>query len=123
MQIQQELNDATYQIQKYQPGKIWIGEQCLYNSFIVQADKVFTPWHVQSCSDLTEDSFAMLNLQELEIIIIGTGEDLQIPSHRILKFLHQQQVGVEYMTNRGACYTYNMLCSDNRRVAACFILT
>ena len=56
-----------------------------------------------------------------EVILLATGTQLRFPAPELLQPLIQAQKGVEVMDIRAACRTYNVLVSENRRVAAALL--
>jgi uncharacterized protein len=55
---------------------------------------------------------------QLEILLIGCGKQKAfVPMEWVIPFL-QQNIGVESMDTVAACRTYNILASENRKVAA-----
>lgn len=58
-----------------------------------------------------------LPLQELEVLIVGTGEHHAFFSPTWRHALHNPQIGIESMTTAAACRTFNVLALEGRRVA------
>ncbi len=58
---------------------------------------------------------------DIEILLLGTGETQQFPSLEIRKYFIEQQIALEVMDSRAACRTYNILASEDRKVAAAII--
>jgi len=57
-----------------------------------------------------------------EIVLPGTGAQLRFPRPEILRPLLEAGVGVEVMDVQAACRTYNILVSEERKVAAALLL-
>ena len=57
----------------------------------------------------------------LGVILLATGNQLRFPAPELLQPLIQGQKGIEVMDIRAACRTYNVLVSENRRVAAALL--
>lgn len=122
MGIQQDDSSATYQIKRYEPGKIWINEICYEQSLIVRPHQLIHPWRPQSLADLTPTDFKVFDEYKPDIVLLGTGETLAIPSEALLQSLFQKGIGVEFMDSRRACFTYTVLAAEDRNVAACIII-
>ena len=58
----------------------------------------------------------------VEIVLLGTGENLHLLHPRLLQSLARSGVGVEVMDTHAACRTYNILVAEGRKVAAALIL-
>ncbi|WP_421621117.1 Mth938-like domain-containing protein [Alkalilimnicola ehrlichii] len=123
MKITQEYGTARYRIRAYQPGEVQINDQCHRNSLILGLESLITDWGPESLDQLTAEHMeAVLSLAP-EVIILGTGERQRFPSREIMLPLLREGIGVEVMANDAACRTYNILMSEDRRVALALILT
>ncbi len=123
MELSQEFSSATYQIKKYEPGIIYINDQSYQNSVIVFPHRLITCWPPKQLKELTQSDFTVIfDEAKPDIVLIGTGDQLEIPSNEILQFLFDKGVGFEYMDNRSACYTYTILAAEGRNVALCILI-
>jgi len=59
--------------------------------------------------------------EDIEILILGTGEKQVFPPPEFRKPFIQHNIALEVMDTRAACRTYNILVSEERRVAAAII--
>lgn len=122
MIIQQDESAATYQIQRYEPGKVWINALCYEQSLIVRPHSLIYPWEPSNLSNLNAAHFTPLFENKPDIVLLGTGDTLLIPSDELLQSLWLKGIGVEFMDSRRACFTYTVLAAEERNVAACIIL-
>lgn len=122
MSIHQDDSTATYQIKRYEPGKIWINDLCYEQSIIVRPHQLIHPWHPKLFTDLTASDFSALDENKPDIVLLGTGSTLAIPPDEILQDLWLKGIGVEFMDSRRACFTYTVLAAEERNVAACIII-
>lgn len=122
MHIQKDENEATYQIQSYEPGKIVINAKSYTQSVIIRPHALLTPWRPNSLAELTHNDFESLILDKPTILLLGTGSTLEIPSQELLRPLFEMGIGVEFMDSKAACYTYTILSSEGRNVAACILI-
>lgn len=122
MIIQQDESAATYQIQRYEPGKVWINTVCYEQSLIVRPHTLIHPWGSVSLSTLNASHFTPLFDNKPDIVLLGTGDTLMIPNDDLLQDLWLKGIGVEFMDSRRACFTYTVLAAEERNVAACIIL-
>ena len=53
-----------------------------------------------------------------EILIIGTGIKPILPKTEIITHLHNNNIGVEFMSTDAACKTFNVLLQEDRNVVA-----
>jgi uncharacterized protein len=121
MIIQQDLSDAVYQIHRYEPGKIWINQRLYQESIIIRPTALLFPWPPKKLSDLTFHHFNTLQQNPPHILLLGTGLHLAIPAEALILPWLEKEIGVEFMDSRAACFTYNILASEGRNVAACIL--
>ena len=60
-------------------------------------------------------------LDDIEIMILGTGETQNFPDADFRKSFVDNNIALEVMDTGAACRTYNILVSEDRRVAAALI--
>ena len=101
--------------------RIKVGDTFYDQSIILSSQKIEV-WVATRVSDITEEDFSVLSGLGAELIILGTGPNLEFPSARITKPAIQQGLGVAVMDTAAACRTYNILKADDRNVAAAIIL-
>lgn len=121
MFIQPDISAATYQIRRFEPGKVWINEDCYQQSFIIRPHQL-TLWEPTQLSELTSTHFDLFFTGPPEILLLGTGLHLIIPPEPLLNPLLEKGIGVEFMDSKTACYTYTVLASELRKVAACILI-
>ena len=97
--------------------------QPVNNSLIIHPHGIIRDWPPKSVTTLCLQHFAVLDELALDILLLGTGQRLSWPTAALLASLQQQGIGVEVMDTPAACRTYNILMSDQRRVAAALILS
>jgi uncharacterized protein len=121
--IQQDPSSATYQIQRYEQGKIWINQHCYQSSVIIRPHELIAPWAPHQLSEVTIEDFAPIYANLPQILLIGTGAKLIIPPQALLAPLFAKGIGVEFMDSRAACYTFTLLAAEQRNVVACILIT
>ncbi len=80
------------------------------------------PWGPKTFPDLEDEHFALLYANKPDIVLLGTGQNLMIPSDALLHHLWVKGIGVEFMDSRRACFTFTVLASEERNVAACIFV-
>lgn len=110
------------QITGYEQGAIKVNGHRVEHSVIVLPDKVITDWRPESFEDLQPED--LLNLPELgaEVVLLGTGATNKFPAPPITNVLYAKGVSVEVMDTAAACRTYNVLLSEDRKVAAALFM-
>lgn len=109
-------------ISAYGPGEITINEAVYTRSLIVTADRIIDDWAPASLDELEPDHFAVLAELQLEIVLLGTGATLRFPSPGVTAPLIEKSIGLEVMDTAAACRTYDILLSENRKVAAALLM-
>ncbi len=81
------------------------------------------PLLAASASDITADLFAPIFEQQddIEIVLLGTGAKQHFPSGEIRRLFLERNISLEPMDTGAACRTFNVLVSEDRRVAAALI--
>lgn len=121
MLIQEDSNTALYQIQRYEPGCIWINQQCYRHSIILRPSLLLS-WDPPPIDSLEENDLAPLLEDPPNILLLGTGPHFSLPPFSLLVALQRRAIGIEYMDSRRACFVYLALSSEQRNVAACIVV-
>jgi uncharacterized protein len=121
MKLTDETQRGINFIRAYAPGEVRIGEDVVRTNCIVTADRV-QQWSPQSAAAITlADLQPVLDIAP-EIIVLGTGETQQFPDAALMGAILSRGIGCEVMTTGAACRTYNVLVSEDRKVAAALML-
>ena len=106
----------------YGEGYVMINQARHERTVVVLPDRLVTDWAASTFDALTADHLAALLPLDAEIILLGTGPRLQFPQAEILAPLIRARVRYEVMDIQAACRTYNILVSEERKVAAALLL-
>lgn len=79
-------------------------------------------WGVESFEALSLETFRQLAELPIEILLLGTGGKLRFPHPRLTQPLAAAGIGLEVMATDAACRTYNILRSEDRKVAAALLV-
>ena len=91
------------------------------SNLIVLPDRLVEAWTTARFETLSTADFAQLATLDAEVILLATGDQLRFPPATLLQPLVQAQKGIEVMDIKAACRTYNVLVSENRKVAAALL--
>ena len=100
---------------------IRVVDQVCTGSIIVSANRLITDWPVKAPGEITAKHIGQILDLEPEIVLIGTGERQVFLEAEMLMHFYRQTVGVEIMSTRAACDTFNILVSEGRNVVAALI--
>jgi len=103
----------------YGAGAFKINNESISGSLLLLPDRAiawdmqnFDPEHLQNLIPM---------LEEIDILLVGTGKDLTfIPPH-IRMLFKEKNIAIDAMSTGAACRTYNVLLSEERRVAAALV--
>ena len=109
-------------IHKYGNGDFVIAEVRHTGSVLVCQQETL-PLGVETLADLTLDHLEPLKTAEpsVELLLIGCGKSMGFIEDDIRQGLKSWGIGLEAMDTGAACRTYNVLLSEERRVAAAMI--
>ncbi|OGA62059.1 MAG: hypothetical protein A3F77_11120 [Betaproteobacteria bacterium RIFCSPLOWO2_12_FULL_67_28] len=106
----------------YGEGYVLVNQARHERALVVLPDQLVTDWAASTFEALTADHLAVLLPLDAEIILLGTGPTLRFPKAEIMAPLIRARVGYEVMDVQAACRTYNILVSEERKVAAALLL-
>ena len=107
-----------HHIDAYQAGSIRVNGLEYTTSVIITPQKLYPDWPPQMFSDLATQHIEQIILLKPEIMIIGTGKQLQFPRPELIAQVFEHDIGFEVMDTGAACRCYNLLLSEGRNVAA-----
>ena len=120
MKLHASAPSALNTFSGYGEGFVMVNGQRHEQNVIVMPERLL-PWQAQSFDSLKEEDFQPLLELAPEILLIGTGPRQRFPHPRLTRQLAGKRIGVEAMDLRAACRTYNILMSEERRVAAALL--
>lgn len=122
MKVSLDTSNATYVIRAYEQGRIRINSEHYTRSMILTPEQLITPWEPGSIGELQQEHLAQITTLQPELILLGTGGQLQFPDSRLYYYVLEQRIGLEVMDTEAACRTFNILAAEGRRVAAGLII-
>lgn len=111
MNINEIIYNGAQPIDGYGPGFFRI-QSNIVNGAIVVTPSGVKEWDGCSASQISELA------DQIDVVLIGTGNNMRPPDSALLQALDAADIAVEYMATPSACRTYNMLVAEGRRVAA-----
>jgi len=118
MELTLQRPGEHHYIQSISAEGIRVTDQVCTGSIIVSANRLITDWPVQAPEELTTDHIGQIIDLDPEIVLIGTGENQVFLKQEMLMHFYRRSVGVEVMTTRAACRTFNILVAEGRSVVA-----
>jgi uncharacterized protein len=108
-------------IERYGPGGFRIGGATFTGSVLILPDAARI-WPVTAMAAVTAESLTPATEQGgVEILLLGCGQRIQPVPRRLREALRLAGIVIDAMDTGAACRTYNVLVSEQRRVAAALL--
>lgn len=120
--LNQDNNQASYQIRSYTPGTLKINDKTYHHSVIVTLHNLIEPWLPESADQITIQTLQPIIDLQPDVLLIGTGAEHIFLNLDIYGELINRGIGVEIMSTSAACRTFSALSAENRNVAAALII-
>lgn len=114
--------EIRYAIRGYGPGEVRINETVYRRSLILTRTRLDANWDPPPISEWAPAELDPLLAHDPEILLLGTGARLHMLGTPFLAHALRHGVGLEVMDTAAACRTFNILVSEDRRVAAGLIV-
>jgi uncharacterized protein len=102
-------------IDGYGPGFFRVGGE------VIEGAALILPGGVGGWSGYAATDAILAAADQIDILILGTGDDIAHPPPAFRATLEGAGIGVEPMASAAACRTYNVLLSEGRRVGAALL--
>ncbi len=122
MKLSLDKGTASHRISHYDAQGVTINETVYTRDLIVLPEALITDWASAPVEELTLAHFDALTGHDREIVLLGTGAHQAFPSARLMAEFAHHGIGLEVMDTAAACRTYNVLMSEDRRVAAALMM-
>lgn len=111
-----------YELDAYGNGGFRFGGMSHRGSVLMLPSGV-RAWPVTSLAELTLASLApaLAEAAEIDLLLIGTGEQLAPPEAELIAALRAGGLRIDVMSTSTAARTYNFLVSEGRKAAAALI--
>lgn len=122
MEFKKVTSQEETAISSYGDGGFRIGEQKSEGSILI-TPKGYYPWHAVDASSITLESLKRITdqAQDIDILLIGTGENMTFLNKQLRVSLEAATISVDIMATGAAARTYNILLAEGRKVAAALI--
>jgi uncharacterized protein len=117
MDISLDLTSTHQLITGYGAGGFKINGEFIEGSLLVFTDRVM-PVTINDGMIESGHIQPVLERQDVELLLIGTGKQMRPMQPAIRSALKAQSIACDVMDTGAACRTYNVLQSEGRRVAA-----
>ena len=122
MKLTDEKIPGLNLVTAYSASEVRIGEKILKHSCVLTARDLISDFRPQTLDELTIADLDVVFALEPEIVIIGSGPRQHFPDPSLIGAVLSRGIGCEVMDTGAACRTFNVLVSEDRRVAAALFL-
>ena len=122
MKFTLEATPGVNVIRSYSTDEIRVGERIIRSSCIVTADTLIASWPPDSLEQVGLNHLEVIMELRPELVVFGTGARQQFPAAEIRSAFAARGIGTEAMDLGAACRTFNILVSEERRVAGVLFL-
>ncbi len=114
--------DGQPYVDAYGEGGFRLAGQRFEGSVLITPRGLF-PWPVRSIGEASAASFAPVleASSEFDFLIVGSGDETAFLLAAVRRYLESKTIFPDVMATGPACRTYNLMLSENRRVAAAII--
>jgi len=117
MQFHRDASDGINIISAFSSDGLHVNNKVLATPCVIAIATIIETWQVGDVADLSANDFQPLLELQPELIILGTGKQLQFPQNCVIEAVNQAGIGFEVMDTAAGCRTYNVLAHEGRKVA------
>ena len=122
MQLIENTEDISNLITSVNEKSIVINKDKYTQSCIVSNTSLITDLNLTAIDNINSQHIELLMSSKPELIIIGSGSQHVFPDVNLLTPIAELDIGFEVMNNKSASRTYNVLVSEERKVACLIII-
>lgn len=122
MDVTPDIPEGKQVVQTYGDGRFTVSGTVHEGSILVFPDRV-VPLQVAAFAELTLEKLETVRQAagEVEVLLLGCGPRMELVTSTLREPLREAGVVIEPMDTGAAARTYNVLLSEDRRVAAALI--
>jgi len=113
---------STVSVRRLERGEITVGEDVIRDNLVLHHDLVEPGWPVADIASLVFEDLEQFLRPQTEIVLLGTGWNIVMPSRDLIFALARKGIGFEFMDTPAACRTFNILVGEGREVTAFLIV-
>jgi uncharacterized protein len=113
---------STVSVRRLERGEITVGEDVIRDNLVLHHDLVEPGWPVSDIASLVFEDLEQFLRPQTEIVLLGTGWNILMPSRDLVFALARKGIGFEFMDTPAACRTFNILVGEGREVTAFLIV-
>lgn len=122
MNVELDNAEGHYVIQGYDRSGVMINDQRFESSLILTPVLLTAHWPPRTLEELQIEHLQPLLELAPELVLLGTGLELDFPQAEINGVFINAGIGFEVMDTAAACRSFMVLASEARHVAAALII-
>lgn len=122
MKFSHEEGDSSFIIRAYEQGYITVNDESFTSSLVITQQRIIPDWIPQTFDAMEPGHLHQLTEMKPEIVLLGTGDQIQFPEPALQAIIMECGIGLEVMDTAAACRTYNILSAEGRNVMAALIM-
>ncbi len=122
MKFTEHRDSNIFTVKHYEPHQVKVNQLTFTQSFFITQFSTESHWPCTDIQQLSPELMMPLLERQVEVIILGTGEEQIFPCPTLFALCASKGVGLEVMANDAACRTYNVLTTEDRDVVLALIL-
>jgi uncharacterized protein len=122
MRFAQDSTSGINVIRAYGNGELRVNENVYRGAVILSAATVIAAENIHNLDDLIALDISRTLALEPELVLLGTGATQIFPAPSYGAQFLRAGIGFEVMDTSAACRTFNVLASEQRRVAALLLV-
>ncbi|MBK8283402.1 MAG: hypothetical protein IPK97_00195 [Ahniella sp.] len=122
MQLHLNPSAGLHLVRQVAPGRVVLTSGDWSQSFLLCPKQGPRAFPAATVADLAEAHFSEVLAEAPDILLLGTGTQLQFPGAELRARLMAARVGLEVMDNAACARTFNVLAGESRSVMAIFLL-
>ena len=112
MELVEDKHSNDLDIKKYSNKTIFISDMTYTEPIVIHQNSI-SIFNISDPLLITIDELKIY-LTDVDLILIGTGKKNVLLNQKLLKSIHDNNKGLEFMNTKSACKTHNLLLSEKR---------
>ncbi len=117
MRLSLDDSGQRFIVRGFTDHSVRINDRTLDAPFLLTPEQLIEQIPMSALPDLTRDHLDLLQRDQPEVLLIGTGAHTRRVAPELQAALLRQGIGVEFMDTGAACRTFTVLASELRRVS------
>jgi uncharacterized protein len=123
VQLTEHHNENQFFVRRADARSVTVIDRTLDKSFIVGPNQIVEDFPYTDSKTLDSSAIAKILALKPEVVLLGTGAQLNFPPQNVMAEFLKRGIGLETMDNAAAARTFNVLVGEGREAVAVFLLS